>query len=136
MLDQISLNDLIETDFTIIYNTETLAEVIDKAYNSKRNIFPLVDNELKFVGIIHLADIKDYVFKKKPFGNYLITKFVKPSPGIIAINDSVVVVMQKFELNDAWHIPVLEEGKYIGFVSRSRLLNLYRKLIQQERQIF
>jgi CIC family chloride channel protein len=136
LLDQISLSDLIETDFTVIYITETLAQVINKAYNSKRNIFPLIDKELKFAGIIYLADIKDYVFKKKLAGNEYVTKFAKPSLGIIDINDPVVVVMQKFELNDAWHIPVLEDGKYKGFVSKSRLLNLYRKLIQQERQIF
>lgn len=136
LLNQISLIDLIETDFTEIYNNETLNQVLDKAYNSKRNIFPLIDNELKFLGIIYFVDIKDYVFKKKIAGNDLVNSFVKPSPGIIDINDTVVVVMQKFELNNVWHIPVLNDGKYKGFVSKSRLLNLYRKLIQQERQIF
>jgi chloride channel protein, CIC family len=136
LMDQITLMDLVETDFTVICDNEQLSQVIDKAYHSNRTLFPIISTDSKFVGIVYLNDIKDYVFKVKKPGNQSIMKFAKPSPGIIDSSDAVSIVMQKFELNNAWHIPVTEGGKYIGFVSKSRLLNTYRKLIQQERQIF
>jgi CIC family chloride channel protein len=42
-------------------------------------------------------------------------------------------VMMKFEKSGAWNLPVIDEGKYIGFVSKSRIFNAYRKkLIRQQ----
>jgi CIC family chloride channel protein len=136
LLEQIALSDFIETDFAVIYNTDDFKSVLDKVYRSKRNIYPVVDSNLQWLGVIHFTDIKDYLFKVKEVKGEHVKQFVVPSPEIISINEKVTDVMKHFETNNAWHLPVLDNGKYIGFVSRSRLLNIYRKLIQQERHIF
>jgi CIC family chloride channel protein len=36
-------------------------------------------------------------------------------------------VMQKFQDSGAWNLPVIKEGKYLGFVSKSKLLTAYRR---------
>jgi len=40
-------------------------------------------------------------------------------------------VMSKFESSGAWNLPVVDsEGKYMGFVSRSKLFNAYRRWLK------
>ena len=38
--------------------------------------------------------------------------------------------MQKFNKTGAWNLPVIDQGQYIGFVSKSKLFNAYRKVLQ------
>lgn len=136
LLDQINVADIIEKDFAVIYNSEELAQVLEKVYQSKRNIYPVCDESNILVGVIYLNDIKDYVFKVKHTNGKRVIDFMRKPPEIIDVNEQVMEVMMKFELTDAWHLPVVENGVYVGFVSKSRLLSIYRKLIQHERQIF
>ena len=39
-------------------------------------------------------------------------------------------VMEKFEASGAWNLPVLEDEKYVGYVSKSKLFSAYRKLLR------
>ena len=60
-----------------------------------------------------------------------IENFMKSAPEIIFQNDSVEKVMQKFKESSAWNLPVVHNGKYVGFISKSKLLTAYRnKLIE------
>jgi len=38
--------------------------------------------------------------------------------------------MKKFEDTGAWNLPVIEEGRYIGFVSKAKIFNTYRRVLQ------
>ncbi|HAW51667.1 MAG TPA: hypothetical protein DCX54_04965 [Flavobacteriales bacterium] len=38
-------------------------------------------------------------------------------------------VMKKFEETGVWNLPVCENGKYLGFVSKSKLFSAYRKIL-------
>jgi len=40
-------------------------------------------------------------------------------------------VARKFEEYDRYNIPVLKDGKYIGFISRANVFANYRKLVQE-----
>jgi CIC family chloride channel protein len=35
--------------------------------------------------------------------------------------------MTKFQDSNAWNLPVIKDGIYIGFVSKSKLLTAYRR---------
>jgi CIC family chloride channel protein len=51
-------------------------------------------------------------------------------PARINIDDSMEEVMRKFDETKAWNLPVVdEEGKYKGFLSKSRVLNTYRQTL-------
>ena len=57
---------------------------------------------------------------------------MKAAPETIQFEDSVSQIMQKFKESGAWNLPVVKDnGVYIGFISKSKLLSAYRaKLLQ------
>jgi CIC family chloride channel protein len=56
-------------------------------------------------------------------------------PAEVSSMESMQSVMSKFEITGAWNLPVIDDGKYVGFVSKSRIFNTYRqKLIRQDKQ--
>ena len=51
-------------------------------------------------------------------------------PARINMDDSMEEVMRKFDETKAWNLPVVDEdGKYKGFLSKSRVLNTYRQTL-------
>lgn len=54
---------------------------------------------------------------------------VAPKARIIT-TDSMEEVMDKFDKTGSWNLPVVDEdNKYIGFVSKSRILSTYRQVM-------
>jgi CIC family chloride channel protein len=48
---------------------------------------------------------------------------------VVTSEDTMDTVMKKFKTTGYWNLPVCEDGKYIGFVSRANIFNAYRDLL-------
>jgi CIC family chloride channel protein len=116
---------VIETNFQPVAPDATLGELIEIVSHSKRNIFPVVDNDV-LVGIVLLDDIREIMFKQELYDKILVRELQQSPPAIINADEDVQSVMKKFDETNAWNLPVISEGKYIGFVSKSSLLIKYR----------
>ena len=98
---------------------------------SKRNIFPVLDDKKQFLGIVLLDDIRPMMFDQTQYDETYVSDFMKSAPAIIFEDDSVEAVMEKFKESSAWNLPVVKDGIYSGFISKSKLLTAYRnKLIE------
>ncbi|WP_405606499.1 chloride channel protein [Polaribacter sp. Asnod1-A03] len=126
------IDSLIETNFKTITPKMTLGEMLKKSVaKSKRNIFPVLDSKQQFLGIILLDDIRPIMFDQSQYKETYVSDFMKGAPAIIFHDDSMEVVMQKFKESGAWNLPVVNDGVYLGFISKSKLLTAYRnKLIE------
>jgi len=126
-------NQLIETDFITIKPNYTLGKMLKKAVaKSSRNLFPVIDDEGLFLGVVLLDDIREVMFKKKLYKKMFADQFMHAAPELIYYDaDNGHSVMQKFKSTEAWNLPVIKDGKYYGFISRSKMLTAYRnKLIE------
>ncbi|WP_298779831.1 chloride channel protein [uncultured Polaribacter sp.] len=126
------IDKLIEKNFKVVYPDMLLGEMLKKAVsNSTRNIFPVINKEQQFLGIVLLDDIRPIMFDRELYESVTVDTFMKSAPEIIFYNDSVEQVMEKFKKSEAWNLPVLNNEKYVGFISKSKLLTAYRnKLIE------
>ena len=126
------IDKLIERNFKPITSEMNLGEMLKKSVaKSQRNIFPVVDEEKRFLGIVLLDDIRSIMFDQKQYETTFVSDFMKSAPEIIFYDDSVEKIMQKFKDSGAWNLPVVKNEKYIGFISKSKLLTAYRnKLIE------
>lgn len=129
VLMMMKINTLIETNFKPIYPEMLLGDMLKNAVaKSSRNIFPVVHKETQqFLGIVLLDDIRSIMFDAEMYNSVAIETLMKATPEIIFYNDSVAQIMQKFKDSDAWNLPVIKEDKYVGFISKSKLLTAYRK---------
>jgi len=129
ILEQINLSNLVEDNFIKIKANMTLRQIIKAFSISKRNIFPVVDDNNVLLGIITLDDIREIIIKDELYDIILAFEIMTLPPAIIDINEKMEDVMDKFENLNAWNLPVINEGKYIGFVSKSSVFNRYRDLL-------
>tara|TARA_R110002051_G_scaffold180913_3_gene250349 strand:+ start:1843 stop:3627 length:1785 start_codon:yes stop_codon:yes gene_type:complete len=129
VLTLMELDTVIETNFKLVHPEMTLGEMLhDSVAKSTRNIFPVVDADHKFLGIILLDDIREFMFDTKLYTTIKVESFMqKPPEQIFYGQDSMQKVMQKFQDSSAWNLPVVKDGKYMGFVSKSKLLTAYRR---------
>lgn len=132
VLMMMKIDRLIEKNFKAVNPDMLLGEMLTKAVaKSTRNIFPVINKEKQFLGIVLLDDIRSFMFDTEMYNSITVETFMKSAPEIIFYDDSVEEIMRKFKTSDAWNLPVIKEEKYLGFISKSKLLTAYRnKLIE------
>lgn len=133
LLDTIEIAQVIERDLLPIHPDAKLKNLIDLVKISKRNIFPVVDENQSLRGIITLDDFRNIMFDSEKQETVLVRQLMHSPPEILSVTENMQSAMEKFEQSGAWNLPVVENGKYLGFVSKSRIFNAYRKrLIRQK----
>ncbi|MDX1629312.1 MAG: chloride channel protein [Fulvivirga sp.] len=131
VLSLINLDKIVEKDLLTIHPEARLGELVDLVKKSKRNIFPVINDEHELVGVVTLDDIRDIMFEKKYQEETQIRSLMQSPPAFVSPHENMQSVMNKFELTGAWNLPVLDNGKYIGFLSKSRIFNTYRKKLMR-----
>ena len=120
----------VETDFIPVRPEQNLGELVKVIARSKRNLFPVIDSDEQFLGVVLLNEIRDVMFEKELYETVTVEELMTNAPASISYHDSMKSVVQKFEETNAWNLPVLENGKYMGFVSKSKLFSAYRELLR------
>ncbi len=129
-LSLMEVRSLIETKFSKVKPDDTLGDLVKVISKSDRNIFPVLDAEKQFLGLVWVNDIRDIVFKPELYDStYVRDLMFMPSP-TVSPEDSMEVVASKFQHSSHYNLPVLDQGKYLGFVSRANVFSKYRKLIR------
>lgn len=122
----LDIRKLIENDMERVPMGITLGEMVKVVSRSSRNIFPVLDNSGYLQGVVTLDDIRRDMFDRDKYDNS-ISEYMTIPPDIIAVNDSMQTVLDKFETSHAWNLPVVDESnQYIGFVSKSKIFSAYR----------
>ncbi len=129
VLTLLNVSKVIETDFIPVEPTETLGSLVKKVSQSRRNVFPVVTTEGKFLGMVMLDDIRPIMFDASRYDTTTVQEIMNLPPEIITINESMESVMNKFEYSKAWNLPVVDGDRYVGFVSKSKIFSVYRNLL-------
>jgi len=131
-LMMMKIDRVIETNFVPLHLDMTLGDMLKKGVaKSSRNLFPVLDEDEQFLGIVLLDDVRSVMFDQSMYNNTTVSLFMKSAPDIIFYEDSMETIMKKFKGTGAWNLPVIKDKKYIGFISKSKLLTAYRnKLIE------
>ena len=131
VLTLLNLESVIEKDLKIINPEATLGDLVKLISKSKRNIFPVVDSLGNLEGIILLDDVRSIIFNQELYQTTLVADLMVNPPATVSPGEPMGLVMKKFEETGAWNLPVTNGKIYIGFVSKARIFNMYRKLLVQ-----
>lgn len=134
VLTLMDIDRVIEDNFIKVYPNMDLENLVKNAIvKSNRNIFPVVEKKTDaLVGIILLDDLRPIMFDQTLYKTIFARDMMHNPPEIIEIGvDKMTDIMKKFKDSNAWNLPVIKNEKYIGFISKSKLLTAYRnKLIE------
>ena len=129
VLMMLDIDKVIEKNFVLLYPEMTLGEVVKNAVaNSSRNHFPVINEDNEYLGILTLNDIRGMMFNTSLYDEVKVGDLMHSGSDIIYYEkDTAEDILNKFKRTGAWNLVVLKNGKYFGFISRSRLLTAYRR---------
>ena len=120
-------SNLIETDIKTIKPNATLRQLTELIKNSTRNIFAVISDEGQLEGIITLDDVREVMFQTIHYDTLTVRRLMHEPPSVVRVNESMSEAMQKFDMTEAWNLPVVDENNvYIGFISKSSVFSKYR----------
>ena len=130
VLTLLKVDNLIEKDFKQVHPEMNLKQVVDIIATSNRNLFPVTDGDGMLLGVVLLDDIRNIMFRPDLYRKMHVTRFMSAPPARIEVSQPMEEVMNTFDRTNAWNLPVVDHGKYIGFVSKSKIFNSYRRVLR------
>jgi CIC family chloride channel protein len=131
VISLMNVKDLLETKFKTVHKDANLGELVKVITKSKRNVFPVVDDEGICYGVVHLNDIRDVIFKPELYEEVTVSSLMHAPMTSATMKDSMEDIVEKFQKTPHFNIVVLDEGKYVGFVSRANVFSKYRKMLKE-----
>lgn len=130
VLTLLNIDSVIEKDFLTVTPDMLLGDLVKVIAKSPRNAFPVVDQQGILLGVVQLDNIRNIMFRPELYDRFKVSKFMVSVPAKIVLNTPMDRVMQIFDDTKAWNLPVIDEqGKYIGFMSKSKIFNSYREVL-------
>jgi CIC family chloride channel protein len=121
----------IETDLITVKATDTLGDLVRIIAKSKRNLFPVVDQYNILEGVVSLDEAREIMFNHDLYDSVQMRDLMTIPPSYIDKRENIETVMEAFRKTGAWNLPVLDNGYYVGFISKSRIYSTYRDLLIQ-----
>lgn len=131
VLSNIDLTEFVESDFMEVPDTANLRRLIDAVAISKRNLFPVTDNNGALKGLITVDDIRDIMFRQELYDRITVKELMRRPEYVITDKDDIRSAMKLFDESHLWNIPVVIGGVYKGFISKSTILEKYREILIQ-----
>lgn len=129
-LIMMKIEDVVETNFSPLRPDMDLGELVGIISRAKRNIFPVVGGDGVLLGIVQMDDIRNIMFRQELYHRFKVDRLMTLPPARLSVNDPMEVVMRKFDDTNAWNLPVDDgDGKYMGFVSKSKVFSTYRQVL-------
>ncbi|HEX7492604.1 MAG TPA: chloride channel protein [Bacteroidales bacterium] len=119
----------IETDLIKVKPSDTLGDLVKIIAKSKRNLFPVVDEYNILEGVLSLDDVREIMFQQELYETTFVKDLMSIPPSYIDKKENIEAVMDAFRKTEAWNLPVLDKGYYVGFISKSRIFSTYRELL-------
>lgn len=126
LLSKLDLENMIETDFQAVKPTDNLRTLVSAITKSRRNLFPVVSEDQELVGVVLLDSVKEMMFNQELYDKIKVKEIMTRPHAIISPDENLNSVLKKFEDTGQWNLPVIENYRYIGFLSKSSILSEYR----------
>ena len=126
------MNSLIESNFVIVRSGNKLRDLVEVIQTSKRNLFPVLSDDDRFLGVVVMDDVRKIIFKPELYDTVVVDELMHPlSEGeIVRTTDTLPDVVQKFRIGDRYNLVVIDnDDRYVGFLSRANTFSAYRRFI-------
>ncbi len=130
ILSTMDINTIIQTEFLTISPDENLEKLVDLISHSNQVIFAVINTEKQLLGIVHFNDVREIIFNDFKIKYTLVREIMAKPLAIISPIDTMEIVMDKFETSKVAFLPVINNGLYYGFASKSLALEIYRSKLK------
>lgn len=132
VLTLLRTRDLVRDKYPRLNVNASLGDIMTVVSESTVAVFPVLDDAGRFQGILEMDDIRKHMFDKAGYDRVFVYNLMSQPAEYVYEEEKMDSVLEKFEKTDAWRLPVLStDGKYLGFISKSRILSAYRDELRE-----
>ncbi len=132
VLTLLQTDTLIRDKYPRVQIDATLREVVEVITGSDAAVLPVIDRQGRFQGMVDVASTRRVLFDSAKYDKLHVYNIMESAPDFIYAGEKMESVMNKFERTGAWRLPVIDaDRKYLGFISKSRLLMAYRAELKE-----
>ena len=132
VLTLLRTRDLVRDKYPRVSMDATLGEFVETISESDAQVFPVLDSEQKLKGLVEMDHMRKLMFKTDRYGVDRVKDFMELPQAVVKVDEKMESVMRKFDRTQAWRLPVVDaDGRYVGFVSKSRILSAYRQELKE-----
>lgn len=129
-LTLMSMQSVIEKDYHPVKPDLPMGKLVAEISRSNNNFLPVVDDAGVLQGIIDITRIRHIIFRTELYKRFSVKQLMLQPSAVLGANESMDVVMRKFEQTDAAQLPVVDvRGVLVGYISRSKIYSVYRQIV-------
>ena len=120
--------ELVSDKYPHLSIDQTVDDVLPVVADSSVAVFPVLTDDGRLAGVLEIDELRKHVLSPDKQGPVMLRTLMKTPAAEIRQGEDSASVMRKFDSTEAWRLPVIDaEGRYLGFISRSRILAAYRR---------
>lgn len=128
--------DLIEKDWLPLAETDSMRSVLNSVMKTHQNVFPVLDNAGRLAGVVTLDNVRHYLLETSLYDVALVFDMMQPPEAVLKPGDTLGHAISLFERHRVPAVPVVRDGAYLGFVTKDRVMDRYRNLIETRPELF
>ena len=130
-LTLMSLDSVVENDYIAVTADMPLGKLVNVISKSHSSFIPVLDSAGCILGEVDITKIRHIMFRSELYTKFCVMQIMTPVPAKVGINDRMEEVMKKFEIKNTNYLPVVDiNNRLMGYISRSRVFSLYRKMVE------
>lgn len=130
VLTLMSMDSIIEKDYISVAPDMPLGKLVNVISRSQTDFIPVLDVGGRLLGDIDITKIRHIVFRTELYNKFNVSQLMSHVPAVLYTNEPMELVMKKFERSNAEYLPIVDiNNKLTGFISRTRLYTMYRKMV-------
>ena len=130
VLTLMSMDSIIEKDYISVAPDMPLGKLVNVISRSQSDFIPVLDVGGRLLGDIDITKIRHIVFRTELYNKFNVSQLMSHVPAVLYTNEPMELVMKKFERSNAEYLPIVDiNNKLTGFISRTRLYTMYRKMV-------
>ncbi|MBU0696745.1 MAG: chloride channel protein [Bacteroidetes bacterium] len=130
ILSMIKFHEIVDTGYDVIYSDSNLGELLVVIRQSTKNIIVCKDHQEKYQGFIIFDKVRKVLLDPEMQQKLTVKELISKTKYQVNVDDEIDTIIAKFEETDLWYIPAFEDGKFVGFISKTRLLSSYRNKLK------
>ena len=130
-LTLMSLDSVVENDYIAVTADMPLGKLVNVISKSHSSFIPVLDSAGCILGEVDITKIRHIMFRSELYTKFCVMQIMTPVPAKVGINARMEEVMKKFEIKNTNYLPVVDiNNRLMGYISRSRVFSLYRKMVE------
>ncbi len=132
MLRALPVRLCLNRNYHVLKIDQPLEKLINLVEGTPEEIFPVLDDGGKLLGVVHLEKVLSVMLNPKVYGLLLVIDLMESPAGAVSPDDDLSKAMANFEKYNLKYLPVCDEsGIFHGFIAKAPIFAKYRKMVRE-----